>query len=419
MKPPKPATAAAWRHWCLAVLYVVLIFSFQSSYAILSRSMGESLGLSVADIGLIGSVYTWCFAATQMLAGPLLDRVGAQKTIPVACTLFTLGVFCFGFAEGLYSLLLSQVLLATGASFGFIGAGFVGGLWFPAERYGIMFSWVQFTVSIAACLAQMAATHLIGLFPWNWIVNGVGMLGLGLVLIYMAFLRDPPHLKLPGWPRQPVAFVQSVTGDLLGALRQRGMLATVVVGAASFGPMLAMGVVWGPRLGESLGFSLQGSSMASATWLGLAIGAPTFAKLASRGKCSEWLLAGYMTQVILLAWTIGWPARTLEGFAGQMFAFGLASGASILPFTLAATLVGPRGAGTSAALVNGAQFVIGGVLMSLPAQVLGTQWFPSGQLRHALMLLPALMLAVLPFFMALPRNASATRREAQQNSLSE
>lgn len=388
----------AWSNWLLAVAYVCLVFSFQSAYAILSRAMALSLDLSVGDIGLIGSTYTWVFAATQVAAGPLLDRVGAQRSLPAACTLFVLGVFLFGFANDLQGLLMSQVLLATGAAFGFIGAGFVGGVWFSPNRYGPMFAWVQFMASMTAFLAQGLAAMLTGLMPWNWIVNGVGMFGLGLVLLLLLFLRDPPESHARGWPRQPLQFLVSVTDDVLTTMARGGMPGLMVVGAASFGVMLAMGVVWGPRLGESLGLSSAASSLSAVCWLGLAVGAPLFARWAQRSAAPvRQLRLGYLAQLLLLGWIVCVPATTALGFTVQMFLFGVASGAAMLPFTLAAQCAGQRYAGTSAALINGAQFIAGGVLIALPGQLLGA-WGQTHSVRHALLVLPLVLLLALPAF---------------------
>ncbi|GGD48766.1 MFS transporter [Pseudoxanthomonas indica] len=388
----------AWSNWLLAVAYVCLVFSFQSAYAILSRSMAQALGLSVGDVGLIGSTYTWVFAAAQVAAGPLLDRVGAQRSLPAACTLFVLGVFLFGFAEDLRGLLLSQVLLATGAAFGFIGAGFVGGLWFSPERYGPMFAWVQFMASLTAFLAQGMAAMLTGLLPWNWIVNGVGMCGLGLVLLFLFFLRDPPGTQTRGWPRRPLQFLGSVTDDVITTLACRGVLALMLVGAASFGVMLAIGVVWGPRLGESLGLSSTASSLSASCWLGLAVGAPLFARWSQRSRTPvRQLRLGVLAQLLLLGWIVFLPAASVECFTLQMFLLGLASGAAMLPFTLATARAGQRYAGTAAALVNGAQFIAGGILIALPGQLLRI-WGDQLSVRHALMALPLVLVAALPAF---------------------
>lgn len=398
-----------WANWIMAVAYVGLVFSFQSSYGILSRAMGRALQLSVADISLIGSVYTWCFAATQIMAGPLLDRVGVQRILPAACTIFVLGIFCFGFADGVQGLLVAQVLLAIGASFGFIGAGFVGGLWFKPERYGAMFAWVQFTASIIACIAQAVAVWVVDLYPWNWIVNAIGMSGLGLMIVLLIFLADPPSVKMRGWPRHPLEFTRCVFSDLGSALRTPGMLSVIACGAVSFGVMLAIGVVWGPRLGSSLGFSDHGSALSAASWLGLAVGAPAFARL-SDGRMSlpQAFLLGYLAQMLMLGWMTLAPATTLHGFTVQMLVFGIASGSSMLPFTMAAKLAGARYAGTSAALVNGSQFVAGGLLMSLPGQLLGMQAAP--ELRHALLALPAAMLLILPGLVFIWKQSSLRTR---------
>ena len=64
----------AWLMWSLAVAYVVYKFQTQSSYAVLSASIAESLSLTLSQVGEIGAIYAICYAVMTIPAGGLLDR---------------------------------------------------------------------------------------------------------------------------------------------------------------------------------------------------------------------------------------------------------------------------------------------------------------------------------------------------------
>lgn len=140
---PKLGGSRAWIVWTIAVVFVVWLFNVQTGYAILNNSVAKSLNLRIDQVGLIAAVYTWVFAICQLFAGALLDKLGSRKVLLPAIALVAIGVFLFAFAQSFEMLLLSQVILALGSCAGFVGAGYVGGMWFGMAKFGIMFGLVQ------------------------------------------------------------------------------------------------------------------------------------------------------------------------------------------------------------------------------------------------------------------------------------
>lgn len=397
--------AHAWSCWAIGVSFVVLVFGFQTGYAVTNGRLAVSLGLSAADIGLVGSVYTWCFALSQLVSGSLLDRVGARRVLPLACACLCAGIFCFSNSTSFAMLVAAQVLVALGAAFGFVGAGFIGGVWFGPARFGVMFAWVQFVASVSACFSQQLFALALGYFAWNSVISALGAFGLALLALMLWRLRDPDGWDIShGWPDHPLDFFGHVLEDVLAVARTPGMAANLAIGALSFGAMLALGVVWGPRLVMAQGVSEAWAHRAvSLAWLGLAFGAPGFAWLSERVHSRRGpLFASLLVQalaILAMLWAgfdSGWVYCVL------MLLLGLAAGGSMLPFTIGAELVGCHRAGTAAALVNGSQFLIAGVMMALP----GTLWGVLGSGQLALSILPLLLLLALPLFACLKETAS-------------
>lgn len=399
----------AWTAWFIGVLFVILVFGFQSGYAITKGEVAGALHLSTREIGLVGSVYTWCFAVAQLMSGSLLDRVGARRVLPLAATALTLGIVGFATARSFGMLLASQVLVALGASFGFVGAGIIGGVWFGMARFGVMFAYVQFIASISAFFNQRVFHAALQRWSWQEVILTMALSGAGLVVVMLLLLKDPHGWdETHGWPRPPGQFVAHVLHDVNTVLRISRLWAVLVVGAVSFAGMLAVGIVWGPDIAMAQGLTKgQANAVAPFCWLGLALGAPLFATLSDRlGRRRPLLALSVCVQLVLLLVALLLTISSTVLMGALFFAFGLAAGGSMLPFTMAAELAGTSLAGTSAALVNGTQFVAGGLLMFLPG------WLQDSlglSMTGALLSVPVALAVGLLVAVALPETFGLSR----------
>ena len=362
----------AWWVWALAVTFVVYLFSFQTGYSIVNPEVQRDVGLSIAQIGTIAAVYTWAFAICQFFGGALLDRLGARKVLPVSIALVTIGIFVFANANSYGMLLLSQVIVAIGSCTGFVGAGYVGGQWFGMAKFSFMFGLVQ----VGAALTSAFSVNLIGValdaMTWRTLFNATA--GFGIVLFVLGLL----------YIKNPAPVVSDATGGIGGffAAVLAGMAKVAKIGhvwvaslggALSFGAMLALGVVWMPKLlmvhGLSEGTAGFGSSL---LWFGLAAGSavvPHWSDVLKRRKLPIILGAGIQLAALLGLLFIPGVGSALA--LSLCFVFGFANAAHMLAFSTAADVVEPHQIGTSAAIVNGIMFILGGILISRPGVRIG------------------------------------------------
>ena len=367
-----PGGVQAWLNWSVSVLFVILVFTLQTGYAITNVSVAKDLSLSMAQVGFIGTIYTFVFAITQLVSGSILDKIGTRWVLPLACLVVAVGAFLFANAGGPKMLVFANVLAAIGASFGFIGAGFTGGQWFAPIKYGFMFSLVQFVASLSAIVGQRFLGILIEQVEWYVLINSLATIGVCIAILMLFVLRNPqteqPKYKWPGLKE----FFNELFDSLANVISIRDTWVNSLIGGATMGTMLGLGVIWGPRLLVSGGME-QGQSyiVSSLAWAGLAIGAPLFSwfsdKIKSRVKP---MMLGCILQLVVIVIILFNPEADTSIASTLFFLFGLMAGASMLPFTIAAELVSPKLIGTSAALVNATQFVIGGIMMAVPGRVL-------------------------------------------------
>jgi MFS family permease len=359
----------AWLAWAAAVAFVVYYFSFQTGYAIVNASVQRELSLSLAQVGMIAATYTWVFAVCQLLSGPTLDRLGARRVLLPAIVMVTVGIVLFASARRFEMLLLSQALVAIGASTGFVGAGYVGGQWFGMAKFSFMFGLVQFSASIFSVINQNVLDWALSTATWRGVFWTAGAIGVALLCVAFVFLRDPVQPSTQDAP----PFFADVGRSLAHVARVPHVWVAAIFGALVFGPMLALGVVWGPKLLATHGVDARAAIIGtSMLWLGLAAGcfvAPWVSDRLQNRKRP--ILVGVVLQIAALATLLYVAGLSPMALIVCCFLFGFGNAAHMLAFSSAADVVEPRFIGTSAAIVNGLMFVVGGILMSRPGLRMG------------------------------------------------
>jgi cyanate permease len=227
-----------------------------------------------------------------------------------------------------------------------------------------------------AALTSAFSVNLIGValdsMTWRTLFNGTAVFGIGLFVLGLLYIRNP--VPVVSDSKGGIAnFFASVLGGMAEVAKIGHVWVASLYGALAFGAMLALGVVWMPKLlmvhGLSEGNAGLGSSL---LWLGLAAGSavvPHMSDVLKRRKLP--IILGAAVQLAALLGLVYLPGVG-TGLAWTLcFVFGFANAAHMLAFSTAADVVEPRQIGTSAAIVNGIMFILGGILISRPGFRIG------------------------------------------------
>jgi MFS family permease len=371
INPIELGGARAWLVWGLAVAFVALYFSFQTGYAIVNPSVQKDMGLSATQVALVAAVYTWVFALCQFFSGALLDRLGAGKIIPISIALVVIGIFVFANAQSYGTLLLSQLIIAVGACSGFVGAGYVGGQWFGMAKFSFMFGLVQFAASFFSAFNQNVLSFALTQFSWRALFNFIGFLGIILFILGALFIRNPTSMARASgsFPE----FFAAVARGMIEVAKVPQVWVASAFGALCFGVMLGLGVVWAPKLLAVRGFDAATANWStSLLWLGLAAGCFVVPKWSDTVKSRKVpIIACTIVQAAALALLLYLPNLSVIVAMLLCFAFGAGNAAHMLAFSTAADVVQPSQIGTSAAIVNGIMFIVGGIMISRPGVRIG------------------------------------------------
>jgi MFS family permease len=385
----------AWTIWTLATVFVVWLFAIQTGYGIVSPDIQRDAHLTLSQISSAASVYTVVFALCQFFSGSLLDRYGTRPLLAIGVALVTLGAFLFSATSGFGALVIAQAVLALGASFGFVGAGYVGGKWFVAARYGLMFGLVQMFASLGSAVGQPAISALLKDMTWEQLLAGFGAFGVLLTVAFIFVVRNPVASSA-----QAAAATSESHGNVLGEIVRdlgscfgnRQVVLSAIFAGTSFGTMLAVGVLWGPRVQEARGASPGFAATLSAlAWLGLAFGAPLVNIVSNHWHSRKWpAVVGLCLQAIAVVLFIYGPNHGRGASMVVMFGVGLFAGTHMLGFTIAGESVKSLLIGSASAVVNGVCFIVGGVLEAVPGWLLPDHALLSDY-HHVLWIMPAVL----------------------------
>jgi MFS family permease len=362
----------AWWIWILAVAFVVYLFSFQTGYSIVNSSVQKDVGLSVGQVATIAAVYTWVFAICQFFGGALLDRLGSRKVLPISIALVMIGVFVFANAQSYGMLLVSQVILAIGSCTGFVGAGYVGGQWFGMAKFSFMFGLVQVVAALTSAFSVNIIEGVLHETDWRTLFNVYGVIGIVLLALGAIYIRNPAPVA-GGMDKGIGEFFVSVLHGMKEVAKIGHVWTASIVGAAQFGVVLALGVVWMPKLLMVHGLSQSAAGFGtSMLWLGLAAGSAVLPWWSDHVKQRKMpIVVGGIVQLACILALNYVPGLGATAAIVICFIFGFANAAHMLAFSTAADVVKPSQIGTSAAIVNGIMFIVGGLMISRPGERIG------------------------------------------------
>jgi len=221
---------------------------------------------------------------------------------------------------------------------------------------------------------------------WRSLFNATAVFGIALCVLGYMYIRNPT--PVPSGSSAGVGqFFTSVTRGLMEVARIQHVWIASFVGALTFGALLALGVVWMPKLLQVHGLSETSAAFgASMLWLGLAAGSaliPNWSDVLRARKMP--IVLGAVVQLLALVIMLNFPLGTAVAYL-LCFIFGFANATHMLAFSTAADVVQPNQIGTSAAIVNGIMFILGGILISRPGVRIGMgleQGIPAGTLEAA------------------------------------
>ena len=327
------ATASAYAKayaiaWGLAAVFYFLEYASRSSPAVMMPELAQAFGVSVLGLSGILGLYYYTYSTTSLVAGVLLDRWGAKYVVPTGMLLLALGCLLFAVPKvGVGS--AGRLLQGAGSAFAFTGAVYLASHGFSAKKLATAIGFTQCFGMLGGSMGQIAVGPLIhGVVTVTtfWSALGIIVLVVAGVLFVMT-------------PKEQIVRSPAVQGNILAPYKvvfsnPQSYLCGLVSGLL-FTPTTIGDMVWGVRFfQEDRLFSYHDAVFAiSMVPLGWVLGCPLFGWLADAlGRRKRALIIG-ICLMLVCALQLTFAPGMLPAWL-TLFAFGIASGAAMIPYTI-------------------------------------------------------------------------------------
>ena len=387
----KLQTMSLWIGWLAMAFFVIFKTTTQTNYAVLSSDIATDFGMSLGDIGILGSIYIVGFVITTIPAGALLDFYSPRLVITLSIVTVVIGAVLFSLAGSWEMVCLGQFVMGVGGAFGYPALGYYTRHAFGVSKFTLMMGMAGFIGAIFAALSQSAVANLINSYDWREITLVLAGVGAALALLMFFILEN----ESPNSETNTQPFFTTLFTDLKQIAGMPRMWGCAVVGGIGFSSYLAIGVVWGVQLFMEQGYEpTQAGELGSWIWIGGAFGAPGIAVLHSalNSYVKPMLVYSLAAAACLTALCFSDNSSPFMS-AALMTATGFfGGGATILGFGYAMQLCELKLAGTVTAFVNFMLFIISGVLMVVPGEMIDMGLGET--LSTTLLVFPASLVAV-------------------------
>lgn len=180
-------------------VFVVFALGYFVSYLFRDVNVGlaplltHDLGLSAADVGTVTSLYFLGFAGAQIPGGILLDYFGPRRATAFIMLLAAVGIFVFGSAHSLATVMIGRLLIGIGVSVCLSGAFKATAEHYDVSQLPLVNGFIMAIGGLGGVAVGSPLSWLLSITGWRAICSGLAVFTIVVALIIVAF--GPPHRR--------------------------------------------------------------------------------------------------------------------------------------------------------------------------------------------------------------------------------
>lgn len=349
-------------------LLFMMAMLFRASTVIISPDLMGDLHLSIENLGLLGSVFFYAFAAAQLPMGLLLDKFGSRRVLICMNIVGTLGALLFARSHGINDALMARILLGLGMSVNMMGSLKLYTVWFKPHQFASITGVTISIASLGGLLATSPFRLLVDEIGWRSGFMVLAAINFILVICFFLWVHDTPRDEIS----PPCVHTEKQDAfQWQGLLKLFGNLNFWIIALTMGlrdGVFTAIQALWaGPYLIFHLGLPvLKAGNLLLFLNIGAIVGAPIGGLLADRvlrsarrtGLISLCFLASSILLLVL------WPGPVhLLLLAMVLFILGFFAPFASLLFAHIKTLMPPEMTGVSFTGINLFSAIGGGIFL--------------------------------------------------------
>lgn len=181
-----------WLVCFVASLFFFYEFIQGNMFASIGENIMRDFSIKVDKMAYLSSIYYLSNVVFLFVAGMMLDRFSAKKTMIFAMLLCVLSTFFLAHTESFYMALVCRFITGIGSAFCFLGPIRIASRWFPPSRMALVTGMIVTIAMSGGMLAQYPLTKMVVYFGWRQSLILVGWLGLALLAAMAFLIKDKP-----------------------------------------------------------------------------------------------------------------------------------------------------------------------------------------------------------------------------------
>jgi len=375
-----------WIIFLILAFAYLLVYFHRLSLSVVADNLTREFNTTASTLGLLGSIYFYCYAFMQLPAGLLSDSIGPRKTVTFFLLIAAVGSILFGLAPNIETAFIGRILVGFGVSMVFIPTMKILSQWFRPHEFAFMAG----ILNAVGGIGVFAATGLLAFttitFGWRLSFELIGGCTFIISVLCWLIVRDRPQDK--GWVSlnvtdnrktmdTPVGNSQiSLSEGVKRVLSEKHFWPVAAWFFFDCGIFFGFGALWGgPFLMHVYNLShAETGTVLSMIALGMIIGSPIIGlisdKLLKSRKIPLMICSLVLTIDIFLLY-LDPTGFTIFTLCIIFFIFSISSSAIVvIGFTTVKELFPVQIAGTSVGTVNLFPFLGGALFMPLLGKIL-------------------------------------------------
>lgn len=279
----KSALKDSSQRWVLMVLLVlamVACYAHRNALSIAVPILKKEMNLSTAQLGVMLSAFSWCYAFLQMPSGWLVDRYGVRKVYGIGYLLWSVATMFTGFAKNFVALIVLRVSTGTFQAVAFPATSRAVADWFQDRERGTVTALYLTGVRLGTALISWFGGWFLARYDVRLFFLVTGMIPLLWLLPWSMFLRKWGAPPTETTKKQSISLLES-----LKWLRHRSVLG-IFLGFFAYDYAWFVYINWLPGyLSLERGFTPQEMGIYSAMpYLAMSV------IILTSGTLSDWLV---------------------------------------------------------------------------------------------------------------------------------
>lgn len=181
------------QHLALVLLVITGVINYldRATLAVANEFIRADLGLSLGQMGVLLSAFSWSYALCQLPVGALVDKVGPRWLLGIGLVVWSLAQAAGGLAATFGWFVIARIILGIGEAPQFPSAARVVSNWFPVRARGTPTGIYNSASPLGVALAPLLLSPLIAATSWHWAFYVTGAMGLVAAVVWIGLYRDP------------------------------------------------------------------------------------------------------------------------------------------------------------------------------------------------------------------------------------